>query len=81
MWTGYTGQSQAERPWQLLSSQCAGAGWQKGTLGATVELDLRLSQFARADLCPSESTHMWFLAEVWGSKCKQVAVCSQEGVR
>lgn len=31
------------------AEQCAGAGWQKGAFGATIEPDLCLSQFAHAD--------------------------------
>lgn len=63
--TGYTRQAQAEEPWQLLSSQRAGAGWRKETSGQPLNLpSVCLSQFACADLCPFESTHVWFLAKV-----------------
>ena len=75
--TGYTGQAQAEEPWQLLSSVQVLGGRKEPWEQPLNLTSVCPSQFTRADLCPSESTHVWFLAEVWGSKCRPVAVCCQ----
>lgn len=71
--TGRTGWALAEL-WQLLSSVQVLCGRNEPQEQPLNLIYVCLNQCAHADLCPSESAHLWLPAEVWGSKCGPVSV-------